>query len=131
TFSFHHGWRHGDGLHGRTSLLVAENHRAALSGKLGPNFCTHHLRRLYPDVPAAICARLSWYAAPLPCLSARVSSAECDVDCWRVDFGCRVRAAADLFIVVASLRKNRRPKSMACNWSGMANIFAAAARQFS
>ena len=34
-FPLHHGRRHGDGLSGRAALLVAEDHRAHLSGDAG------------------------------------------------------------------------------------------------
>ena len=36
-FSLHHGGRHGDGVHGRAALLVAENHRANVSRKTRRN----------------------------------------------------------------------------------------------
>ena len=36
-FSLHHGGRNGDGVHGRAAFLVAENHRADVSGKARAN----------------------------------------------------------------------------------------------
>ena len=53
-FPFHHGRRHGDGLHGRAALLVAEDHRPDVLGVVVAAGGDHHLRRLLPDVPAAV-----------------------------------------------------------------------------
>ncbi len=68
----HHGGRRGDGIHGGNPLLVAEDQRAHVSGRLGQAGGAHHLHRLQPDVLPAICAGLPRDAAALLRLSARV-----------------------------------------------------------
>ena len=68
-FPHHHGRRHGVGVHGRHSLLVAEGDGQALQRILGAVRRHHHVPRLQRDVPAAICDGLARHAAPLSLLS--------------------------------------------------------------
>ena len=53
-FPFHHGRRHGHGLHGRPALLVAEDHRPHVLRLVVEAGGADHLRRLLPDLPAAV-----------------------------------------------------------------------------
>ena len=78
-FPFHHGRRHGDGLHGRPALLVAEDDGAHVFGMVVAAGRADHLRGLFPDVPAAVRRRLQRHAAALSPLSAGVPGVERDV----------------------------------------------------
>ena len=62
----------------------------------------HHLRRLLPDLPAAVRRRLRRHAAPLSPLSAGVPGLERDVVGRRVDPGGRLRPAAVLPAAIRS-----------------------------
>ena len=93
-FPFHHGRRHGHGLHGRAALLVAENHRPDVFRMVVAADGADHLRRLLPDVPAAVRGRLQRHAAPLPPLRPGVPGLERDVHGRGVDPRRRLRAAA-------------------------------------
>ena len=79
-FSLHHGGRHGDGVHGRPALLVAEDHRPDVSRTAGPTGRADHVHRIQPHVFPAIRAGLSGHAAPLSCLSAGVPDLQCHVE---------------------------------------------------
>jgi cytochrome c oxidase subunit I len=71
--SLHHGRRRGDGLPGRHSLLVAENHGPHVSRRLGALCRAGDFRGIQPDVLPAVRARLPGHAASLCCLSWRSS----------------------------------------------------------
>ena len=53
------------GLSRWSALLVAEDYRAHVPGRLGPVLGADHLRRIQSDVLAAVCARLPGHAATL------------------------------------------------------------------
>ena len=74
-------------LHGRPALLVAEDDRPDVFGMVGAAGGADHLRRLLPDVLAAVRARLQRHAAPLSPLSAGVPGLERHVVGRRVDPG--------------------------------------------
>ena len=89
-----------------------------------------YLRRLLPDVPAAVRRGLQRHAAPLPPVSRRSSRcATCSPRpgprSWRWATCCRW--LPDLF---AALRPARRHESLARDRPGVADPLAAAARQF-
>ena len=72
-FSFHHGRRHGDGLYGRAALLVAQDDRPDVFRMVVPAGGADYLRRLFPDVPAAVRAGLQRHAAALSHLCPGIS----------------------------------------------------------
>ena len=71
----HHGGRHHHGVPGRPALLVAEDDRPHVSGRLGQAFGAGHLPGLQPDLLPAVHSGLPGNAAPLPRLSRRVPGA--------------------------------------------------------
>jgi hypothetical protein len=72
----HHGRRHDHGLHGRHSLLVAEDHRPHVSRVVGASSRAARIRRLQPDVLPAVPRRLRRHAAPLSRVRAGVPGSE-------------------------------------------------------
>ena len=61
----HHGGRHHHGLPGRPALLVAQDDRPHVSGRLGQALRAGHLPRLQPDLLPAIHSGLHGNAAAL------------------------------------------------------------------
>ncbi len=120
------GRRHGDGLHGRTAFLVAQDDRQNVSRGLGQVVGAAGFRRLQHDVLPAVHSRLHGFAAPLPCLSAGIPGAERTLDGGRFDPGCGLRLADDLFRVVAALRRGCRPQSLERGRTGVDDVVAAA-----
>jgi cytochrome c oxidase subunit 1 len=64
----HHGRRRDHGLHGRPALLVAEDDRPHVFRVLLAHRGDPGVRRLQPDLPAAVRGRLPRHAAPLSLL---------------------------------------------------------------
>ena len=114
------------GLPRRIALLVAQDYRAHVSGRLGQIFGAGGFRRVQPDVPAAVCRRLPGHAAALSRLSAGVSGVQCVVVGGRFDSWRGLVDSVDLSGVVHALRQTRGSKSVALAGPGMANCFAAA-----
>ena len=116
----HHGRRHGHGLHGGPALLVAEDHRPHVLGVVVEAGGDHHLRRLLPDVPAAVRRGLRRHAAALPPLPAGVPGLERDVVGRRLDPGGRLRSAAVLPAVLrcATARRPARIRGGRPAWNG-------------
>src|SRR5262249_32306525 len=73
-----------------------------------------YLRRLLPDVLTTVRPRLSRHAAPLPRLSAGISSPQRHVHGRRFDSGRRLRAAADVLALVIEQRAKSPPESLVC-----------------
>ncbi len=71
-FPLHHGRRCADGISRRPALLVAEDQRADIPGRMGTFFCSGRLRRIQPDVLSAVSPRLHGYAAAISRISRRV-----------------------------------------------------------
>ena len=100
----HHGGRRDHGLPRRPALLVAEDDRPHVSGRLGQAFRAGHLPRLQPDLLPAVHSGLSGHAAPLPRLSAGVPGAARAFHRGRFGAGGGLPDAADLLHLVAALR---------------------------
>src|SRR5688572_1689063 len=96
---------------------------------MGASGCGDDLYRISPHVVSAVRLGLSRYAAALSRLSAGVSSSKRYVDRRRVDTRSGLFAAADLFDLVAALRRRRRHEPMEGDWPRVANALAAADRQ--
>ena len=103
------GGRHGDGLHGGTALLVAEDHGPNVSRGVGQAVGAAGVRRLQHHVLPAVHSGLHGHAAPLSCVSAGVPGAERALNRGRVDPGRWLCAADDLLPVVAALRRDAPP----------------------
>ena len=125
-----HGGRHGAGLYGRAALLVAEDHRKNVSGRLGQVRRPAGVRRIQPDLLPAVHPRLSRPAAPLSRLCAGVSGAERDVDRGRFDSRARLHDSADLLPLVAEVRTEGRQQSLGRERLGVGNYLAADDIQF-
>ena len=91
----------------------------------------HHLRRLLPDVPAAVRGRLQRHAAPLPHVCPGVPGLERDVHRRGLDPRRRLCAAALLPAAVALVRQAGGPESLARDGAGVADAVAAADGQLS
>src|SRR5207249_2613060 len=126
SFSLHHGGRHGDGVHGWPSLLVAKNFRTLVSGIGRQTRSYDHIHRIQSDVLPTVYSWLPWSTAPLPRLSAGVPNLSCALDCRRFHPGRRIFNAADLFHLGMEAWSRCRAEPMASDWFGMANAFAAA-----
>ncbi len=122
-FPLHHGGRRGHGVLRRHPLLVAEDHGAHVPGRLGAILRDPDVRRLQPDVLPAVHPGLSRHAAPLPGLSARISSLERAVLGRLLAARVRLRAAARLpAVVAAATAPERRPIPGAPRaWNGRPN----------
>ena len=106
-FSLHHGRRDGHGLPWRPALLVAEDHRAAVSRGAGQALDALHFPGIQSHVLPAVPSGVFGHAAALSCLCAGVSNPECALHRGRVSAGGRLYPAADLSAVVAALRARR------------------------
>ena len=84
------GGRHGGGVPRRPALLVAQDHRQNVSGRLGQVLRPAGVRRIQPDLLPAVHRWLSGPAAPLSRLCAGVPGAERDVDGGRFGAGLSV-----------------------------------------
>ena len=111
-FSLHHGGRRRDGLSRRHSFLVAENHRAIVSGRLGALRRAGHLRRLQPHILPAIHAGLPGDAASLRRVSRGIPGAKRNVIGGRLDPGDRLPDSAHLLNLVHALRASSRTESL-------------------
>ena len=109
-FPLHHGGRHHHGLSRRPALLVAQDVRPHVSGRLGEALGPGHLSGLQSDILPAIHSGLSGHAAALLELSGRVPGVACDVHRGRVRAGGRISDAADLLHVVAAVWTDRRAR---------------------
>ena len=119
-FPLHHGWRRRDGLSRRDSLLVAEDQRTPLPGRMGAICGAGDLRGIQPDVFPAIHARLSRHAAALCVLSARIPSAQRDVFGRRFDPRSGLFDPARVSDLVVALWPSGGAKSLGREGSGMA-----------
>ena len=128
-FPLHHGGRLGERVLRRLALLVAEDHRPALSGILGAGGRDPDLLRLQSHLLSAIHPRRARHAAALPRLSARAAGLERALFRRRLDPGARLCAAAVLSRLVVVLRAPRRPQSVAGDRPRVADHIAAAAAQ--
>ena len=84
------------------------------------------LRRFQPDVPAAVCCRLSGHAAPVSRLSAGVSGVQRALDRGRFDSRVRHVDTGDLLRLVHALRQACGGESVALAGTRMAHAVAAA-----
>ncbi len=99
----------------RTALLVAKNHRKALSGSALAFRCRGAFHRLQPDLFPAIYSRLSRHAAPLSHLSAGISGAQRVVHRGRLDSRPGLFAPDGLSHLVHALWPGGRAQSLACH----------------
>ena len=111
---------------GGAALLVAEDDRPHVSGIAGEARRADRLRRIQPDILPAIHAGISGNAAPLSRLSAGIPSVERAVFRGRVHPGSRLPAAHDLSAVVAEVRQDRGPESLAGHRTRVGDIVTAA-----
>src|SRR5207244_7943145 len=105
-FSLHHGWGHAARVPGRFALLVAENQRTHVSGRLGTLLSADSFRRIQSNILAAIRSWLHGYAAALSYLSGGfgfMASAACAVDGRSFDSRHRSVDSFDLSRLVAAL----------------------------
>ena len=116
----------------RAALLVAEDDRPDVSEWWSRLSGADHLRRLLPDVPAAVRRRLQRHAAALSQLRSGVPGLERAVDgrgldprAWATCCRCAICCCR------CDYGKPRRPQSLARDGAGMADALAAAARRIS
>src|SRR6202040_256978 len=114
-----HGRWDAAGLPRRAALLVAQNPRSHVSGRLGQIFSARRIRWFQPDVSAAIHTRLHGHAAPLSLLPGRVSGAARAVNRGRFDSRRGPFDSAALSALVDALRQNCRAESVAFAWTRM------------
>src|SRR5206468_1789232 len=121
----HHGRRNGDGVSRGAPFLVAEDHRAPVSGVDRKGCCADDFRGIQPYLLPAIYSRISRDAAALSCLCSGISGAQRDVHRGRIDSRRRVSVASGVFALVVALRPGGRPESLAGDWAGMDNTVTA------
>ena len=125
-FSFHHGRRHGHGLHGGAALLVAENHRSNVFGNVGSAGGDDDFYRLHSDIYSAIRAGLSGHGPPVAHLRSPIPGAQRAFHRRRLDSRRGLCIATDLLDRIVVVRQTGRRKPLVGIGLGMANAFAAA-----
>ena len=129
-FPLHHGRRHGVRLLRRPALLVAEDHRPALSRRLGQVRRGDHVPRLQLHLLPPVHHGLPRHAAALPQLSARVSGVARAVVERRRDPGGGLSHAAVLLRLVAGLGQTRGAQSLGRDRAGVDRPLPAAQGEF-
>ena len=129
-FPLHHGRRHGNGVPGRHSLLVAQDHGSDVSRSVGAHFGNSDLRRVQSDIFPPVHSRLFGHAATLSRISRRVGSTQRALVGRRIDFGGRISISHDLPDMVVPLRQACSSQPLACHGHGMVDELPATDRKF-